>query len=101
MIASSKAWLSPISSFVHRGGKTKDEKRINYYILRPSTKARRLLQWIAVKVTPLRMENCYKSPLLQRQYVMTATVSGGKFDCSVEKSVDFSVEIYCTEKLHL
>ena len=27
--------------------------------------------------------------------------SGGKFDCSVEKSVDFSVENYCTNKLNL
>ena len=26
---------------------------------------------------------------------------GGEFNCSVEKSVDFSVEIYCTKKLNL
>ena len=36
-----------------------------------------------------------------RFIVVFTSGPGGEFDCSVEKSVDFSVEIYCTKKLNL
>ena len=45
------------------------------------------------------------SPLASQVWISVNTSRivnpGGEFDCSVEKSVDFSVEIYCTKKLNL